>query len=318
MCAVDHGGQTGGSTMTANHLNRRRFLSISASAALVGASSSRASTPQVWRGYALGAEVSVTLNAPQEVAAPLFLQIEEKLKQMENLFSLFNPESAVSRLNTTGVLDAPDPEMFEILGIADDLHHITSGRFDPTVQPLWRALATDGNIAQARELLGWGRVRVTRQHITLGQDQALTLNGIAQGYATDQVAALLRRAGMQNVLVNIGEFAAIGGPWRLGVSDPIHGLVDVRIITNSAIATSSPAAMQLQAGTGHILNPRTPDSTPLWSTVSVQARTATLADGLSTALCFTTEDKCRDLLAKLDNVLQITLIAASGAKYDLV
>ena len=37
---------------------------------------------------------------------------------------------------------------------------------------------------------------------------AITLNGIAQGYATDQIVSLLKKSGVHNALVNIGEYAA--------------------------------------------------------------------------------------------------------------
>ncbi len=59
------------------------------------------------------------------------------------------------------------------------------------------------------------------------------------------------------------------------------------MLRNGAIATSSPGAMSL-GDQAHILHPK---SQPRWSTVSVEAQTASLADGLSTAMVLATRDQ---------------------------
>nr|WP_253286117.1 FAD:protein FMN transferase [Ruegeria sp. HKCCD6157] len=73
-----------------------------------------------------------------------------------------------------------------------------------------------------------------------GQGLALTQNGIAQGFAADLVVRALRKAGWESVLVNIGEYYASGRQFLLGETDPVHGLVEVTHLKDSAIATSSP------------------------------------------------------------------------------
>ena len=120
----------------------------------------------------------------------------------------------------------------------------------------------------------------TGRRIALAPGQALTLNGIAQGFATDLVTATLKQAGIEQTLVNVGEFRGLGGPWRLGLRDPEHGYFGTRTLGDGAIATSSPRGTLVQ-GREHILHR---EATPLWSTVSVEAENATIADGFSTAL----------------------------------
>ena len=55
----------------------------------------------------------------------------------------------------------------------------------------------------------------------------LTLNGIAQGFASDRVLATLRGHGIEHALINIGEHAplgesAAGDPWTVGIQHPRH------------------------------------------------------------------------------------------------
>lgn len=291
-------------------IRRRRFLAIAAAASLAG-STGRAAQ-QHWKGHALGAEVSVTLVTEAPAFRRLVSLITAELRRIETLFSLYDAGSALARLNRAGVLTQPPPEMVHLLSAAHRLYHATGGRFDPTVQPLWRALAGSGDAAQARQLIGWERVTFDPALIRLGDGQALTLNGIAQGYATDRISALLRAEGLTHILVNIGEFSASGGPWRIGIADPAHGLVATRNLHDGAIATSSPAALRLSGGRGHILDPLGDAGRIYWSTVSVEATSATVADGLSTALCLAPHAEARAILRRLPEVSRAILVDGAG------
>jgi thiamine biosynthesis lipoprotein len=286
-------------------MKRRRFLQILASAALPAAFG-RPVAAAAWQGVAFGADCSVELAGP---GAEAFLAtLPARLAQIERLFSLYDPASELSRLNAAGGLADPTPEMRAILTLCDQLHRVTGGRFDPTVQPLWRALADGRETATARAAIGWGRVGLARE-VQLGAGQALTLNGIAQGFAADLIRADLAAAGFVHALVNLGEFAALGGPWHLAVADPQWGEMALRSLTGTAIATSCPAAT-LVGGQSHILDPR--GGAPQWSTVSVEADSAAVADGLSTALCLASKADAQAILAQLPGVGSVTLIAPSG------
>lgn len=282
-------------------MKRRRFLTLTAAALACP----RGAAASVWQGTALGADVSVTLTGPGSDAA--LTQVRATLARMEQLFSLYQP-SQLTALNATGTLDAPAQDMLTLCSIANLACTLTHGRFDPTVQPLWTALANGGDIAAARALIGWDRVTLTDDCITLGPGQALTFNGIAQGFATDVVTAELAAAGFTHALVNIGEYRALGGPWHIGIADPTFGALAQATLTGRAIATSSPAAITV-GGQSHILSRDT--APPLWSTVSVTANTATMADALSTAFCLMDHDAIRKTLDRLPNT-QARLVDLAG------
>ncbi|SMX34581.1 FAD:protein FMN transferase [Actibacterium lipolyticum] len=285
-------------------ITRRRFLTISAAALATPA----CAKPVYWQGHALGAEAFLNIRGDQAVANQAIRATKAILADVEKTFSLFDPASEISTLNQTGALSSPSPPLCEVLKLAGELHKATNGAFDPTVQPLWRALATGGDTAAAQALIGWDRVAIAPRRITLGPGQALTLNGIAQGYATDRVAAALRDLGLTEVLVNIGEFACIG-EWHIGVEDPAHGLITTNRITDAAVATSSPSAMSL-GDIGHIIGPAGQKSQ--WSTVSVQAPDAALADGLSTALCLLSRKEAQHAINAVPQTVRATLVSFDG------
>ncbi|WP_415918854.1 FAD:protein FMN transferase [Tateyamaria sp. SN6-1] len=283
-------------------IGRRRFLAIAASFAATPARAQR----HAWTGHAFGAAASIELHGPADAAAAALAKARAAIVDVEGLFSLYDPASALVELNATGTLRAPPP--FEtLMRLADTAHQLTGGLFDPSVQPLWRALVEGGDASAARALVGWNRVRMHGGQITLDPGQALTFNGIAQGFATDLVADILSDHGFEHTLVNIGEYRGTGGPWRLGVVDPVHGLLAMRTVAAGAIATSSPLATPVGPH-GHIIHHA---ERPRWSTVSVEADSAALADALSTGLVLADLEVVRHV-RQANAVRRITLIDPSG------
>ena len=270
---------------------RRRFLTICAALPVaLAARDAVAARASVHRGQAMGAAVTLHLHHPEaDRLAGLALA---EMTRLERIFSLYRDHSTLVRLNRVGILDAPPPEMLEVLSLCGVVHRASGGRFDPTVQPLWDALARahaaghapdPGRIAQARASIGWSGVAVDHASVRLARaGMALTLNGVAQGYVADRVTALLRGAGLEVGLVDTGEIRAIGPDWLVRIADG-PGLR----LNDRALATSGRFGTVLDAGgrQGHILAPHLGEAEPFCETVSISAPRAALADALSTAAC---------------------------------
>lgn len=282
-------------------LERRRFLAITAAAVC----SPGAALATTWTGHGFGAEISITLHGPAEITQPALVDARRTIEHIEYLFSLYDPSSALSQLNRTGVLRAPTPDFLALMAAADAAYRVTGGLFDPTVQTLWNARAQGRAVGQVHS---WRDVQFDAESVVLPEGQLLTFNGIAQGFATDKVTEILSAHGLKEALVNIGEFRALGGPWRMGISDPDHGLLATRSLQGRAIATSSAGALHLE-GQSHIMHSL---HHPMWSTVSVEAATATVADSLSTGLTLAPRDQIAAVKALRDDVHRIVLIDDAG------
>ena len=276
-------------------MNRRRFLMIAAATTALPASA-RASRTATWRGMALGAGTSMKIaGLTNDEAAPIFAAVEQELLRLEKIFSLYRDDSEVSRLNRDGVLMSPSPELLEVLTLSGSLHRASGGAFDPTIQPLWLALAKGASseeLEKARISVGWQHLEFDAGHIRFDGPaglHALTLNGIAQGAVTDRIAVLLKARDLHNVLIDMGEVAALGTnngqSWSIGISRPDGEIAKRLTLSDRAIATSAPDATLIgpEADFSHILWPS--GKMPERKLISVSAPDATLADGLSTALC---------------------------------
>lgn len=276
-----------------------------------------------WQGFALGAEVSLQLYHHDAVAARRVIQGSVKIiRKMEQLFSLYRESSALSELNREGVLYDPEPEFYDLMRAAKKASVMTSGAFDITVQPLWKyyhsffeqypgGTPVAEQLSDIRQLVDHRKLSVSRDRVGFDRrGMAATLNGIAQGYATDQVTDYLKQAGMTSVLVDIGEYRALGpqagqSPWRIALMDPEHPgeFSEILDVMKGAVATSSSIGDRFEA-TGrynHLFDPHGLGANRYLS-VTVTAPTATVADSLSTAFCAMAEGDIEKCLKQLPAV----------------
>lgn len=301
-------------------LSRRRFITISAGMALSAAVMPAWAEPVTWRGTALGAEAKLVLTGlPEGAAARLIALARAEIERLENIFSLYRTDSAISELNRLGTLKAPAPELLALFSIVGLVHNATGGLFDPTVQPLWQAYARhngmpgDAVIREAQRSVGWNNVEHDSSAIVFQKlDMRLTLNGIAQGFVTDRVTSLLRSEGLQNAVVNIGEISALGqGPdgdaWRVGLATHGDGHAEDFVrLSDQAVATSAPLGTTFNGDVSHIINPATGRPVPSnWDRVSVIHKSAALADGFSTAAVMMSEAEMRDGLKAITDAALI-------------
>lgn len=289
-------------------LNRRRFLTISAAACGMAGTGGLAHSGPVatWRGTALGAAASIHLRHPN--ADAIINAARTEIERLEDIFSLFRENSVISQLNARGHLEQPPFEMLELVSLCTRLNRVTTGKFDPTIQPLWALYANQyaagrapagEQIAEVLDLVGWRNIHVDQNAIRFAkQGMALTLNGIAQGYIADKITTLLRNRGLRDVLVETGELRALGGHpdgggWPVTLAGVTADAVAQKLeLRDAALATSAAGGtvFDQDGKVSHILDPLTGRPAPMkWPRVSVLAPAAALADGLSTAMCIMSE-----------------------------
>lgn len=159
------------------------------------------------------------------------------------------------------------PETSSVLARALAIAEQTGGRFDPVVpedvrRATWRDvdLAPDGEVS----------VRVAL---------ALSLDGIAKGFAADRVCERLRENGASDVIVDAGGDLAIDcqTPQRVGIRDPRAPAAIARVVE---IARGGIASSGAYAGMSELW--RGPDSAATWPrAVTVIAPDCATADALT-------------------------------------
>lgn len=267
--------------------------------------------------WALGSTVTMTaLHENKVVAASALEAAFAELETVEQVMSIYRPASQLCRLNRDGVCDNPHPYLVEVLQAAAAMSRRTRGAFDITIQPLWEAYwqahargarPTAAEVAAAHRRVDWRNVEITATGIRLsGTGTAITLNGIAQGYAADRATAALRRHGVEQALIDTGEFGALGrgtdgDGWNVGIQHPRRegAFVAVANLAGRCLATSGDYATRFDETftSHHLIDPRTGRSAAELASVSIVAETGLAADALSTAFFVLGLEAGRELVA---------------------
>lgn len=305
-------------------MERHAFLSA-AIGALSGIGKAQVAPKALHRGAAqvFGAELSVTvlcadaMRAQVAMAAALCAAL-----RVERMVALADQDSAVCRLNRDGALVQPDPQLLSMLSQACALSQLTAGAFDVTVQPVlrayaeamaWGALPGRDAIEAARALVGWRRLAFGREQARFLQPgMALTLDGLAQGYAADLALSVLRRHGIHDALVDTGGVAAGGDgglQWMAGLP-ALYGMPPGAVpLRNRCMATSGSAV-----GEAGIVHPASGEVADELAGVTVLAPLGLLAEGLSTAFMVMGAKQAHALAARLPGIDVLTVDRRGGMR----
>ncbi len=263
----------------------------------------------VWREKVLlGFGTSLWLKAGHRNADQLETALSAAvaaIRKVERQMSLFDPDSALCRLNAQGFLSQPDAQLLAVLKFSRMIASHSGGAFDVSMQPLWQVwsqaaaearLPSQRDLQRARQLVNWRALETTPSMLRLNkQGMGLSLNGIAQGYAADCARAALQSQGIAHALIDTGETTSLGHapddkPWRFDIENAASTLPDATlsqapllVCDGRAMATSSDAHTVFSADHlhHHILNPGTGYSPRYWSSVTVIAPSCILADALT-------------------------------------
>ena len=194
----------------------------------------------VHRFEAMGCEIVVSGAEPAAVAAVF--------EEWEGAFSLFRPDSELSRVNRCGAsVVAVSPLFARTLAVALEVAAETNGLVDPTL------------CGRRREVRLAGRV------LSRPPAVALDLNGVAKSLAVDAAAELIDDEGF----VSAGGDITVRGP--VDVALPHGGAIRVQA---GGLATSGTASRGR-----HLVDPRTgaPSDSP-WEQVTASGSSCVAAD----------------------------------------
>jgi len=259
-------------------------------------------------------------------------KIETRLDAINQNLSTYIKDSEISRFNAlreTGVKFRISDDFVNVMKVAGQIYHLTSGAWDATINPLvniWgfgssgqeKNMHAAKDIAELLKSIGFHHILFVENRYLVKKNPAVTLDfgSIAKGYAVDQLIILLKKNGIKDCLVEIGgEVYASGvrkdgGKWKVGINTPdIHASYDkvyrVLYLQDKGLATSGDYRnFFLKNGKlfSHIIDPRTgfPVSNGVVS-VSIIADTCVFADALATAVMVLGAEKGFELIKRIDS-----------------
>jgi thiamine biosynthesis lipoprotein len=259
---------------------------------------------------------------------------------VDSLMSNWTETSEVARINREagkGTITI-DREVADVIARSLDVSQATHGAEDITVEPLvrlWGFLGGTPHVPKREEVtsvlprIGYQKIRLDAKTpaIALSRDDVrIDLGGIAKGYAVDGAAAVLRKAGVTNALVDLtGNMMAMGSApghdgWVVGVRNPASKdahLLRVRL-RDEAISTSGNYEQFIDEDGkrySHIMDPRTGWPAQGVSSVTVVAKSALTCDAWDTGLFVLGSEKARQLAKSRDDIAIIVIEPAAGGRF---
>ncbi len=209
---------------------------------------------------------------------------QDRLADLEQLWSRFRPDSELSLLNAAA---AERPVVvsrltFTLIAHAVEAWRRTAGRFDPTGLAALQSWGYDRDFPsvtgaaaptsvphESVPLTGCGEIRMDPivRSVTLGPGVQLDLGGIGKGFAADLVAQDLAEAGVTAGCVDLGgDLRVVGsgpydGAWRATFDDPVAmAQIGSLRFGAGAVATSTRLKRRWRRGgheVHHLLDPHT-------------------------------------------------------------
>jgi len=238
----------------------------------------------------------------KKVAQRILSDIDTELKYLDSLLNYFSPNSLVSRVNKEHCAQLPE-DIKPIFLLSDSISRLTNGLFDISIAPLleiWgfygkeKRIPAKEEIARVKRFVDYRKITIIGDSIFIPENMKIDLGAIAQGFAADRVAEIMKKNRIKSAVINIaGEVYALGNspknrPWVVGIKNPRgEGVIEKVGLSNGALSTSGDYEKFFVIDGiryAHIIDPRTGYPAGNYASVTIFAESATFADGIATAV----------------------------------
>ena len=256
----------------------------------------------------------ITVTAYGENSDEAVTAAQDKITSLEKLWSVTDVGSEIYAANHNGSAELSG-DTAELMRFALDMCRESDGALDISLYPVltvWgfttdeHHVPTDDELAALLENVGYDRITLDGNTLTVPDGMQIDLGAVGKGYAGDLAAQVLRDNGVTSALLDLGgNIQTIGAkpdgsPWKIGVRSPYgDGSFATLSVKNKAVITSGGYERYFEQDGEiywHILDPETgkPAHSSLLS-VTVIGDEGRLCDALSTSLFVMGIDKTEQL-----------------------
>jgi len=271
-------------------------------------------------------------------------KIDTEFQKFNLSLNPFNPNSIISKVNRNEAVEADD-WFIEVFNKAKEVSDHSEGIFDITCAPLvnlWgfgfskMDSVTPQMIDSIKQFVGYQKVRLDGRKV-VKDDSRILLNcsAIAKGYASDIIARLLEREGIENYMVEIGGEVTMKGVnqngkcWRIGINKPEDDSTGVKndieevvqLCKKGGVATSGNYRnYYVKDGKkyAHTIDPRTgyPSEQSILS-ATIVAEDCITADAYATAFMAMGLEKAREAAKNIPGIEYYVIYSDENGKHQI-
>lgn len=271
-------------------------------------------------------------------------KIDAEFQKFNLSLNPFNPNSIISKVNRNEPVEVDD-WFIEVFNRAKEVSDHSEGIFDITCAPLvnlWgfgfskMDSVTPQMIDSIKQFVGYQKIRLDGRKV-VKDDSRILLNcsAIAKGYASDVIARLLEREGIENYMVEIGGEVTMKGVnqngkcWRIGINKPeddstgIKNDIEevVQLCKKGGVATSGNYRnYYVKDGKkyAHTIDPRTgyPSEQSILS-ATIVAEDCITADAYATAFMAMGLEKAREAAKNIPGIEYYVIYSDENGKHQI-
>ena len=271
-------------------------------------------------------------------------KIDAEFQKFNLSLNPFNPNSIISKVNRNEAVEADD-WFIEVFNKAKEVSDHSEGIFDITCAPLvnlWgfgfskMDSVTPQMIDSIQQFVGYQKARLDGRKV-VKDDSRILLNcsAIAKGYASDIIARLLEREGIENYMVEIGGEVTMKGVnqngkcWRIGINKPEDDSTGVKndieevvqLCKKGGVATSGNYRnYYIKDGKkyAHTIDPRTgyPSEQSILS-ATIVAEDCITADAYATAFMAMGLEKAREAAKNIPGIEYYVIYSDENGKHQI-
>lgn len=249
--------------------------------------------------------------------------ITNDIREFENLYSRFKPDSLLSKLNNEKFLENPPADLYLMIKKAEELKTTTNGYFDIAVGAILERMGygienpkskdTRSKIQDPKSKIQIQKLKIknkklitNKTKIQIPVDVRIDLGGIGKGYLIEKLSKLIKSQGIKYFLINGGGDIYVtsenNNSVKILLENPFDtseaiGQIDLK---NSGFACSSSNKRKWKVNNKevhHLINPKEKKEANNIAAIFTQAKSVLNADLAATAI-FVAPEKLRNKIAR--------------------
>ncbi|MCB5251872.1 MAG: FAD:protein FMN transferase [Candidatus Cloacimonadaceae bacterium] len=291
--------------------------------------------PEIRSKYILDTIVEISATSKSKNVGSDIEKTFKLIQDLETKLNEYSSDSMITQINSSSEEHFDmDPDLYELLVIADSLWQMTDGAFDPTIKPVWdlwgfgtEEPAIPDSLLIKAELnkVDFSRIKYDKKQLYKPQGMQITFGALAKGYILDKALDYMKQRGLLRGFVNSRSSMTFFG---YNISPLVyiqHPRKDDDSIAsfkanNLSIGTSGDYQQFFEDGGQryhHILDAHNGLPVRNIFSVSVVTEKAAWADGLSTALFTMDPQQALQLVRELPNTNTVIYYQQDDAIFSL-
>ncbi len=285
--------------------------------------------------YVMDTIVEISATSKNKTVGRQIDSIFVYIKSLEAKLNEYDPSSLIWQINNSPEDQHPmDPDIFNLLVIADSLYKLSDAAFDVTIKPvfdLWNfgadslSVPDPADIQSGLKNVGFDRITFDENTLFKPTGMQLTFGAIAKGYVLDQARLMMQNLDLERGFINCRSSMTFFGqkiPQVIYIQHPRRAdeFIATFKLKNSSIATSGDYQQFFEIDGvryHHILSSQTGYPVEDMYSVTVIHPSAAWADGLATSLFVMSPNAGIDVINSLGNSEAVIYYNQEGTPVSL-